>query len=345
MSNFNLSQNSHSRQVGFLLAGLVALMFCLLHTPATAYAKPKKAKYSTIKILTTPGGLPLVVDGKAYGETTTEYRALDLEPGLHVINITLPSGQHWTREIDLPPGRIKCIALNYHPAPPVAKSPCPYPVIISAPSQVSEGEIVTYTSDVTYGGPAKLSYAWQVSPANARIISGAGTPTITVDSTGLAGQRMTAQLFVDDGSSDTVCRQTAQASTFVPAHEKKAIEGREYDTCSNCTFDDQKARLDNLAVELQSDPTATTYIFGYGGRTSPVGHADRLLSRSRGYLVSQRGIDASRIILSNGGFREEDAIEIWLVPRGATPPKPSPTIPAGDARPSTSSAPTRRRRG
>ncbi len=337
-----MSMFNHSHHLRFLFAAAFALMFCLLHAPASAYGKPKKAKYGTIKILTTPGGLPLVVDGKAYGETTTEYRALDLEPGLHVIDITLPSGQRWTREIDLPPGRIKCVALNYHPAPPVAKSPCPYPVVISAPGQVSEGEIVTYTSDVTYGGTAKLNYAWRVSPANARIISGAGTPTITVDSTGLAGERITAALVVDDGSADTVCRQTAQASTFVPPHEKRAIEGREFDTCTNCTFDDQKARLDNLAIELQSDPTTATYIFAYSGRTSPIGQADRLLARSRDYLVSQRGIDASRIILSNGGFREEDAVEIWLVPRGATPPKPSPTVQARDARPSP---PTRRRRG
>ncbi|HKE58318.1 MAG TPA: hypothetical protein VKB46_16515 [Pyrinomonadaceae bacterium] len=342
-----MSTFKHARQLRFLFAVGFALMFGVMHAPATAYGKPKKAKYGTIKILTTPGGLPLSVDGKPYGETTTDYRALDLEPGLHVIDITLPSGQRWTREIELPPGRIKCVALNYHPAPPVAKSPCPYPVIISAPGQVSEGEIVTYTSDLTYGGSASLHYTWKVSPANARIISGAGTPTITVDSTGLAGQRITAVLVVDDGSGDTVCRQTAQAFTFVPAHEKRAIEGREYDTCSNCKFDDQKARLDNLAVELQGDPTTTTYIFAYGGRTSPVGQADRLLARSRDYLVSQRGIDASRIILSNGGFREEDAVEIWLVPRGATPPRPSPTIQAGDARPSPapSSAPTRRRRG
>jgi hypothetical protein len=342
----NLSRKNCSHYAWFVVAALFALMFCLLAAPSTAYGKPKKAKYGTIKILTTPGGLPLSVDGKAYGETTTEYRALDLEPGLHVIDITLPSGQRWTREIDLPPGRIKCIALNYRPGQQLPKSPCPYPVILSAPSQVSEGEIVTYTSDVTYGGTANLHYTWTISPANARLISGTGTPTITVDSTGLAGQRITAVLVVDDGSGDTVCRKTAQASTLVPPPVKRAIEGREFDTCSSCSYDDQKARLDNLAVELQNDPTTTTYIFAYGGRTSPLGQADRLLARARDYLVSQRGIDASRIILSNGGFREQDAVEVWLVPRGATPPRPSPTIQSGDAKPSPapSNAPTRRRR-
>jgi len=73
--------------------------------------------------------------------TSTDYREFDRDPGIHTIVITLPSGQHWTREIDLEAGRIKCVALNYRAAPPM-KSPCPYPVNVSAPAQVNEGEII-----------------------------------------------------------------------------------------------------------------------------------------------------------------------------------------------------------
>lgn len=325
------------------LAGLFALAFLVAQPSSIANAKPKKAKYGTIKILSTPGGLPISVDGKSYGQTSTDYRAIDFDPGLHTVVIILPNGQHWTREIDLPAGRIKCIALNYRPAPPAPQSPCPFPVNVSAPTQVNEGEIITYIADVAYSGTAGLTYVWTVSPANAHILSGAGTPTITVDSTGLAGQRITATLVVDDGSGDTMCRQSAQAYTTIPPHEKRIIVGREFDTCCSCSYDDQKARLDNLAVELQNDPTTTTYVFAYGGRTSPVGQADRLLARARDYLVAQRGIDSSRIILANGGFREDDCVEVWIVPQGATAPQPSPTVQPGDVRP----APTRRirRRG
>jgi hypothetical protein len=232
--------------------------------------------------------------------------------------------------------------VNYRPAPPAPKSFCPFPVNVSAPSQVNEGEIVSYTSDLAYSGTANLIYTWTVSPANARIISGAGTPTISVDSTGLAGQRITATVVVDDGSGDLMCRQTAQASTNVPPLPKRTITGHEFDTCCSCSYDDLKARLDNLAVELQNDPTTTTYIFAYGGRTSQIGQADRLLARARDYIVSQRGIDASRIVLVNGGFREEDCVELWIVPRGATTPQPSPTVQPGDVRPSRAPA-TRKR--
>ena len=100
-----------------------------------------------------------------------------------------------------------------------------------------------------------------------------------------SSRRITATLVVDDGSGEPLCQQSAQAFTNIPLPEKRTIVGKEFDECSGCSYDDQKARLDNLAVELQNDPTTTTYLFGYGGRTSPVGYADRLLARARDYLV------------------------------------------------------------
>jgi len=328
----------------FVFAALITVGFCAVVSSATVHANPKKAKYGTIKILSNPGGLPITIDGRIHGETSTEYRSFDLEPGVHTVVVRMPDGQQWLREIELPAGRIKCIALNYRPSPPPAKSPCPYPVNVSAPSQVVEGEIITYSADVSYTGTAGLNYTWTVSPSNARILSGQGTPTMTVDSTSLADRRITATLVVGDGSGDAMCRQTAQAVTSVPPPEKRIIVGREFDTCCSCSYDDLKARLDNLAVELQNDPTTTTYVFAYGGRTSVVGQADRLLVRARDYLVTQRGIDASRIILVNGGYREEDCVEVWIVPRGATPPQPTPTVQPSEVRPSKP-IPARRRRG
>ena len=83
------------------LAVLLAFVFLAVQT-STVSAKPKKAKNSTIKILTNPGGLLITIDGKARGETLTEYRAIELDPGVHHVQITLPNGQFWIREIDLP---------------------------------------------------------------------------------------------------------------------------------------------------------------------------------------------------------------------------------------------------
>ena len=316
----------------FVFAALLALTFFAIPSSSVA-AKPKKVNIARLKILTTPGGLLLTIDGKPRGETTTEYRAIDLEPGMHNVQIRLPNGEFWIRDIEVPAGRIKCVVVNYRPLPPIAKSPCPFPVNISAPNQVTDGEIITYTADVSYNGTASLNYTWKVTPSSARIISGLGTPTLNVDSTGLGGQRITATLTADDGSSDPACAQSAQAVSIITPIEKKVIVAQEYDECNSCSLNDQKARLDNLAVELQNDPSLRAYIIAYGGRMSPLGQVEKLMSRAREYLVAHRGIDASRLTVVNGGFREEDSVEAWLVPSGAAPPQPTPTVQMSEVKP------------
>lgn len=327
------------------LAALLAFTFCLAHPTASVYAKKRKlAKYGSIKILSTPGGLPIEIDGRSEGLTTTDYRAFDRDPGLHTVVITLPNGQRWTREIDLAPGRIKCLAINSKFSPPVVTSPCPYPVSLSVDAEVNEGEVITFTSDTAYSGNALLNYSWSLSPSTAKIQTSVGN-RITVDSTGLGGQRVTATAVVDDGSGDSACRQTAQASTFVRPPEHHEHPSRLYDVCCSCTFDNQKARLDNLGVELQNDPTATTYVIAYGGRSSRIGQADLLAARARDYLVAERGIDQSRITVMNGGFREEDCVELWIIPSGATTPQATPTVQPGDVRPAAPARRARRRRG
>ena len=317
------------RNLKFAFVALFALV--LFAAPATtASANPKKAKYATIKIMTNPAGLLLMIDGKPRGETKTDYLAFDLDAGLHTVQVRLPNGKFWTREVELPAGRVKCVVVNYRPLPPLPASPCPFPVSISAPNQVTEGEIITYSSDVSYSGNSALKYTWVVSPSSARVISGLGTSTLNVDSTGLGGQRIIATLTADDGSSDPACAQSAQAVSIIAPIKKVAIVAREFDECNNCTFDDQKARLDNLGVELQNDPTTRGYIIAYGGRMSPVGQVEKLMSRAREYLTTQRGIDASRLSVVNGGFREDDSVELWVVPSGASAPQPTPTVQAGE---------------
>ena len=318
----------------FALLLAAAVMFFGFASANDVSAKPKKAKYGTIKILTNPGGLLVVIDGQARGETLTEYRSFDLNPGVHSVSVTLPNGKLWTREIEVPAGRVKCVVVNYRPLPPLPKSPCPYPVNVSAPQTVNEGEIITFVADVTYGGSNGLTYSWTVNPTAAKVIKGAGTPAIEVDSTGLGGQRVIATLVVTDGSSDPSCRQTAQSVAVVKARERIVYESREFDECENCTFDDQKARLDNLAVELQNDPSTKAYVIAYGGRYSPLAKVEILMKRARDYIVEERGIDASRLVIVNGGFREADSVELWIVPAGAAPPRATPTVQAGEVKPS-----------
>jgi hypothetical protein len=338
-----LAPTKYSMRAKLPFAAFLALTFCCAYPGATAYAKKRKpAKHGIIKIQTSPAGLPIEVDGKPEGTTTVDWRSWERAPGVHTVVISLPDGQRWTREISVDAGRIKCVALNYRPGVIPTVSPCPYPVNLSAPVTVNEGEVITYTADVSYSGTSALNYTWTISPAAAKILSGAGTPTISVDSTGLGNQTVSATLVVNDGSGEAACRQVSHASTSVVRTPLPPREGREFDVCCSCFFDDQKARLDNLAVEMQNDPSASAYIFGYGGRTSRTGEADRLITRARDYLINKRGIDAARIVVVNGGYREENCVEMWIVPRGAPVPQSRPTLQPSDVRPAPE-APRRRR--
>ena len=313
--------------------GLIAIAFVVASTSATAYAA-KKVKHGQLEISTNPGGFPLRIDGQPQGDTSTTVRVIELPPGHHTVEILLPNGERWVREFDVERARRICVNLNYRPKTlTVPKSPCPFPVNLSAPSSVNDGDLITFTSDVAYSGSRTLNYTWTVSPADARIVSGAGTATITVDSTNLGGQQVVATLVVDDGSGDAMCRQTAQAVTNVVKKEMPPPECRVFDQFPSVAFDDDKARLDNLAIELQNSPDTTAYIIIYSGRTSRAGQADMLGRRSLDYLTAQRGVDARRVVIVNGGYRDSDFIEIWVCPPGAKTPQPTPTVNPGDVQP------------
>ena len=348
LKNLLVATRRHSTMIKAAVTIMIALSFALACTSTTAYAKKKrKVNYGQVEITTNPGGFPLRIDGKSEGTTSTTVRIIELAPGHHSIEIMLPNGGRWVRDFEIEKARKLCVNLNYHPKKyTITKNPCPYPVNISAPVSVNDGDLITFTSDVAYGGSAPLSYTWTVSPSEAKIVSGAGTATITVDSTGLGSQQVTATLVVDDGSGDAACRQHAQASTSVVPKKPPEVECKTFDQFPSVAFDDDKARFDNLAIELQNAPDSQAYIIIYAGRTSRTGQADALGKRTMDYLVTQRGVDGRRITIINGGYRESDFIEIWVCPQGAKTPQATPTVQPGDVKPSRERArPRRPRRG
>ena len=346
--NFMVAMHANSTIIKAAVTIMIAMSFALACTSTTAYAKKKrKVNYGQVEITTNPGGFPLSIDGKSEGTTSTTVRIIELTPGRHTLEIMLPNGGRWVREFEVEKARKLCVNLNYHPKKyTISKNPCPYPVNISAPASVDDGGLITFISDVSYGGSAPLSYTWTVTPSDAVIKGGAGTATITVDSTGLGGQQVTATLVVDDGSGDALCRQQAQASTSIVAKKPPEVECKPFDQFASVAFDDDKARFDNLAIELQNTPDSQAYIIIYAGRTSRAGQADMLKRRTMGYLVNQRGVDASRITIINGGYRDTDFIEMWVCPQGAKTPEPTPTVQPGDVKPSRERVrPRRPRRG
>lgn len=197
------------------------------------------------------------------------------------------------------------------PVPPPTPS-CPT-VAVSCPDSATEGAPATFTANVS-GGSTNVTptYHWTVSAGT--ITSGQGTTSITVDTTGLAGQTIRATLDVEGYGMPC----PASCSVSLPI----SLTPRKFDEYYDIARNDEKARLDNYAIQLQNEPGAQGYIIVYPAAKAKSNDAQERATRISDYLVNSRGIDASRFTITMGRARENWLIELWIVPQGAQPPVP-----------------------
>lgn len=121
-----------------------------------------------------------------------------------------------------------------------------------------------------------------------------------------------------DGANARAQATAQQETTADVAVAPVAAKFDEYGKIGHC---DWSARLDNFAVELQNRPDVTGYIIVFD-ETGKNSHASWRLKVSRHYLVNERGLDASRVVVVHGGHRDTEGgiTELWIVPQGVEPP-------------------------
>jgi len=64
------------------------------------------------------------------------------------------------------------------------------------------------------------------------------------------------------------------------------LECKKFDEFPDIARNDEKARLDNFAIELQNDPTATAYVVVYPGRNGRSPDVQKHTSRVVEYLTN-----------------------------------------------------------
>jgi len=248
--------------------------------------------------------------GRLRGEgANTTWDLAGAQPGVYQAFVEVDDGRD-----------LNCVAfssISIHvtdcPPPPPPPPVCPN-VSVSCPEAGKENEPVTFTATISGGSPnIAPGYNWTVSAG--RIISGQGTPSITVDTGGLAGQTVRAS--VDITGFGTPC--PASCSVSIPIMNKPRKFDEYYDIARN----DEKARLDNYAIQLQSEPGSQGYIIVYPSRRAKSNDAQARAQRISDYLVNSRGIDSHRVVIIMGPQREDWLIELWVVPEGAPPPTPN----------------------
>lgn len=295
-------------------------------TSAIAGDKKKNADSSKdmgILAVKTDEPMTVFVDGVEVGQSGVGSEAIFyVTPGDHVVKIVPPAGNAFVKSYTFTKNRKNCICLKTVRTD--KKRPCPYDVSVSGPERVLEGDLITFAAfnNVT-GSTTPLNYRWKVSPDMVRVTSGLGTSAITVDTTGMGGQMITAELDVTDDVYGKTCFQQKSVPTEI--QRRILPEKILCDEFQAGPFDDSKARFDNCVIQIQANPDAQLYFILYEGtdKVSKTRNSyDKLSKRTLDYLVKTRGFDPRRITLIKGGPRPKTTYEIWIVPPGASLPVP-----------------------
>jgi len=201
------------------------------------------------------------------------------------------------------------------PATP-AVAPCPQ-IQLQAPTQpVREGTPLKFIAVVNGGDPAVSPiFSWSLS--SGVVQEGQGTKTVSVDTTGSGTDRqIIADLLV--GGYSPECTNQATATVAIAGPAKKV------DEFGDLPEKEESERLDAIIAALNQYPDRA-YLIAYAGKTNIRGYATNSLRRIKAYIV-KAGIQSERVAAVDGGFREEPAYELWIVPVGAESPRSTPTV-------------------
>ncbi|HTW50098.1 MAG TPA: hypothetical protein VMD92_19220 [Acidobacteriaceae bacterium] len=199
------------------------------------------------------------------------------------------------------------------------------------PTTVKPGDSSTITASGVSPQNRPLTYSYSASAGS---INGTGN-TATLSTTGAPAGSITVTCNVQDDKG-----QTASATTTVDVEQPPAPPAPKTSTLCSIQFDHDRARptrvdneakacLDDVALNAQQKPDATLVVVG---NSAPVperrGHhrrhevtAEEMAAQravnTKAYLVTEKGIDASRIQVRTG-TNGQNEVEDYLVPAGAS---------------------------
>jgi hypothetical protein len=78
-----------------------------------------------------------------------------------------------------------------------------------------------------------------------------------------------------------------------------------FDQYGKLRWEDEKARLDNFAFALATNPHYVGYILVYDGKDVCAGEAEARALRAKRYVVEHRGIPWNRVIWRRDGYNEK----------------------------------------
>jgi hypothetical protein len=242
----------------------------------------------------------------------------------------LPEGEY-TATVEIDDG---CCILVCETKVTVVKPCCCPTVTVTVPEPKPQEECVFETSPVVSAnvtglppGVRVVGYRWQLR--DGKIASGDNTPSITIDTSGLKVRTeiaATVTVIVEENGQTRECPPITRSFIWCPP--VVIIEPpvcSVFDSYEDLRFNDEKARLDNFAIRLNSEPGLQGYYVAYSGRgKSGRVEADLRAERAIRYLEDVRNVTVGRVIKRVENNREECfTVMLWHCPVGGNPePKP-----------------------
>lgn len=214
----------------------------------------------------------------------------------------------------------QCVGCDTIPIP-TPTPPCAT-VSVSGPSGVVQSSDPANVT-ATVRGASGVGYRWTHSSC-ATIISGQGSPAVSLDVSSCTGP-VTATVEVSGFAPE--CQNTA-STTFDVKPKTTLIKVDSFPPDVR-NFNNDKARLDNFANQIQANPGSQAVIITYG---SCGDQGVKWAQRQKAYMVNNRGIADNLITIVDGGCQEQLRTDFFIVPQGADQPVAEPSSPCKPCR-------------
>ena len=188
------------------------------------------------------------------------------------------------------------------------------------PAQVRAGQPVGFMANIAGGDPKVVpSIVWNISAGT--ITQGQGSRRIVIDSTGAGDtpdRAVKADVWIGGYAPECVLQGSASIKVIPPAVK--------FGDFGELPDDKESENLKALANYMSQIPEQdNVWLIVYSGRDSARGYAFTQVKKMKDQLVAD-GVQPRRIIGVDGGYMEKPLFDFWIVPFGAEPPRPKPTI-------------------
>ena len=258
-----------------------------------------------------------VLSNHQFGPSTipaTDVRGLRLESGVIFL-----FGRHGHAPAAIPPA--PQVAEVVSPAPIAAKFVQPLTLnLVANPAAIMAGQSSTIVANAASPGVGQLTYTFE---ANGGTLSGAGA-TMQLATAGMgAGEIQITGHVADEAGQHATAMTTVMVTAAAVAEVARTSDlgaiSFARDTQRPVRVDNEaKALLDSIAMSLQRDSTAQLALIGNAaaGEPSRTNTAAQRAVDTKAYLVQDKGIDSTRIVLYTG-TADSKTVDAVIVPLGA----------------------------